>query len=81
MDLSTASIDTTLDPDDVPLKSYHRGVTASVVCGVCSETVLKNKWIDHIRLEHKYLAWKSGEPPLVSIYFFIQHNYFTLIFW
>lgn len=78
MDVSNASVDnldtnTTQDLDDIPLKSYSQiafqnapRLQHSVVCGVCSESVLENKWIDHIRMEHKYLAWKSGEPPLVS---------------
>lgn len=75
MDASTASMDmdTSQDPDDIPLKPNPRGANRnslalqrSVICGVCDETVLSNKWIDHIRMEHKYLAWKKGEPPLVS---------------
>lgn len=70
IDESTTSVNTTLDLDDVPLISYPRGVPAAVECGVCNETVLRNKWIDHIRLEHKYLAWKKGEPPLVNILFY-----------
>ncbi|CAH0404718.1 unnamed protein product [Chilo suppressalis] len=54
--------------DDKPIIDLKRTSVElknkQVTCGVCKMNVQKVTWIDHIKEEHNYLAWKDGEPPL-----------------
>lgn len=49
-------------------QSDHVETVVEVKCGVCSELCLNRDWIMHIQSKHDYLAWKEGEPPLVSVF-------------
>lgn len=35
-------------------------------CGVCECKIAASEWLNHIEKQHNYLAWKNGEPKLVS---------------
>jgi hypothetical protein len=37
-----------------------------VKCGVCDKEFIGSKWIKHIEEAHNYLAWKYGDPVIVS---------------
>ncbi|XP_053605444.1 uncharacterized protein LOC128672357 isoform X2 [Plodia interpunctella] len=39
---------------------------ATYTCGVCNMVLEESTWIDHIKMEHNYLAWRAGDTPLDS---------------
>lgn len=41
---------------------------SDIVCGVCFEPIQNSRWIDHIEKKHNYIAWKTYEDPLVSLF-------------
>lgn len=48
------------------MESPNNSVDNAMKCGVCGLVKEELEWLDHIEKEHNYLAWKFGEPPIVS---------------
>lgn len=49
-----------------------------ITCDVCKMQMLNKYWPEHKLREHNNLAWKVGDAPIVSIYYYIKRSPSTI---
>lgn len=49
-------------------------------CAVCGDSMHHSKWYNHIGSQHNYLAWRCGDPTLVTLLAIVFFNCLYLWF-